>query len=121
MSDLGFNFAPAPARTRTGGPRKRSERQQRVDTIVQALRDAWEKAGSPTASHEKPAYRETFVTEEQYDTLLKEYRSAATYLGLSARFYDAEGPDKDGLYHLPISAEDKRDYKPRKKTTDSGE
>lgn len=120
MSDLGFEFGTAPARTREGGPRKRSERQQRVDTIVSALVDAWEKAGSPSASHEKPAYREVFTSEDEYNTLLKEYRSAGTFLGVSVRFYDYEGSEP-GPYALPISAETKREYKPRKKTADSGE
>lgn len=116
-----FEFGLAPARTRTGGPRKRSAEQQQVDEIVQALVDAWKEAGEPSQASLKPCYRVAFHTEDEYDAIMRMYRSAQTFLGVSVRFYDYEGDSAP--YALPVSAQTKGEYKPRKKkeTADSGE
>lgn len=113
-----FEFGLAPARTRAGGPRKRSAEQQKYDGLLVQLAEMWDKAGRPTASNEKPcAYLP--VTEEDYDDKVKMLRSAATFTNLSVRLYDSVETE-DG-YRLPVSAEEKREYKPRTKTADTGE
>jgi len=120
MTDLGFTFGTAPARTRTGGPRQRSETQQAYDTLVKQLRDMWDEAGRPATSAEKPCAYIPVTDEEDHKEKEKFLRSAASFLDLSVRFYDAQ-QDAQGNWTIPVSAEDKRDYKPRKKTADSGE
>lgn len=107
-----FEFGLAPARTRQGGPRKRSETQQKYDELVQKLVDLWVEAGKPSASAEKPCAYVVVGDDEDYENKTKMLRSAGTYLGVSVRFYDSvQGDDK--IWRLPVSAEHKREYKPR--------
>lgn len=113
-----FEFGLAPARTREGGPRKRSETQQKYDELVVKLVKMWKEAGRPTASFEKPCAYIVVGNDEDYENKTKLLRSAATHLGVSVRFYDSiQG--EDGVWRLPVSAENKREYKPRKKAEDS--
>jgi hypothetical protein len=117
---MSFEFGTAPARTREGGPRKRSEAQLEIDALVEQLVEAWEQAGSPSKSSEKPCVFVPVENEDDVKEYKKKFNSAATLLGVSARFYDVQNPEP-GVYKLPVSAESKREYRPRKKTADAGE
>lgn len=115
-----FEFGLAPARTREGGPRKRSEEQQKYDDLVKRLRDMWVEAGKPTASAEKPCAYIVVGNEDDYNTKVRHLRSAGHFTGLSVRFYDSIQDDA-GVWRLPVSAEEKREYKPRKQASGTGE
>lgn len=119
MSEFEFEFGTAPARTREGSPRKRSDEQVKYDELVVKLVEMWEEAGKPTASGEKPCAFLPVKDEEDYDAKSKMLRSAATLHGVSVRFYDTV--ETETGWKLPVSAEHKREYKPRTKTANSGE
>lgn len=116
-----FEFGLAPARKRQGGPRKRSEEQQKYDQLVVMLVEKWIEAGRPSASAEKPCAYIVVGNEDDYTNKQKLLRSAGSFTGNSVRFYDSVQGD-DGVWRLPVSAEPKRAYKKRdNKNSEAGE
>lgn len=124
MAEITFGTAPARTVKRTAtGPRARSTEQQSMDELVEKLVSAWEQAGKPSQTSEKPAAYIPVKDEDEYEDTLKKLRSAGTFLNVSVRFYDP-AQNEDGTVSIVVSAEEKRAYTPRpgaRKNTETSE